>query len=97
VPGQQLGTNSDVMNKPHPEDPDIMIEYDLAKMKSVPNPYAKYFPQGRDVVAVVLDPDIAERFPDSKSVNDALRGLTQLVDAMPAKKPKRRSRAKATA
>ena len=51
------------MNKPHPEDPDIMIEYDLANMEGLPNPYAKYFPQGRDVVAVVLDPDIAERFP----------------------------------
>jgi hypothetical protein len=74
-----------------------MIEYNLANMKSVPNPYAKYFPKGRTVVSVILDPDVAERFPDSKSVNDALRALTQLVDAIPAQKPKRRSRAKATA
>jgi hypothetical protein len=81
------------MNKPHPEDPDIMIEYDFSKMESRPNPYAKYFIQGR---TVILDADNARRFPDSKSVNDALRGLTQLADAMPAQKPKRR-KAKATA
>ena len=82
------------MNVPHPEDPDIMIEYDLSNMKSVPNPYAKYFVKGR---TVILDEDNANRFPDSKSVNDALRALTQLADAIPAQKPKRRSRAKATA
>jgi hypothetical protein len=85
------------MNTAHPEDPDIMIEYDLSTTESLPNPYAEHFPRGRTVVSVILDPDIAERFPDSKSVNDALRGLAQLVDAMPAQKPKRRSRAKATA
>jgi hypothetical protein len=82
------------MNKPHPEDPDIMIEYDFSQMKSIPNPYAKYFIQGR---TVILDADNARRFPDSKSVNDALRGLTQLADALPAEKPKRRRKAKATA
>jgi hypothetical protein len=82
------------MNTPHPEDPDIMIEYDFSAMKSVPNPYAKYFVKGR---TVILDEDNANRFPDSKSVNDALRGLAQLADAVPAKKPKRRSRARATA
>jgi hypothetical protein len=82
------------MNKPHPDDPDIMIEYDLSKMESVPNPYAKYFVQGR---TVILDADNAKRFPDSKSVNDALRGLAQLVDAMPAQKPKRRGKVKAPA
>ena len=82
------------MNKAHPEDPDIMIEYDLSKMERVPNPYAKYFVKGR---TVIFDEDNANRFPDSKAVNDALRALTQLADAIQAQKPKRRSRAKASA
>jgi hypothetical protein len=82
------------MNTPHPDDPDIMIEYDLSKMERVPNPYAKYFVKGR---TVILDEDNANRFPDSKTVNDALRGLAQLVDAVPPlRKPKRRTKAKAT-
>jgi hypothetical protein len=82
------------MNVPHPEDPDIMLEYDFSGPDVVRGKYAKYFVKGR---TVILDEDNASRFPDSKSVNDALRGLAQLVDAMPAKKPKRRSRAKAAA
>jgi hypothetical protein len=82
------------MNVPHPEDPDIMIEYDLSSMESVPNPYAKYFVKGR---TVILDEDNANRFPDSKSLNDALRALVRLADAIPAQKPRRRSRTKASA
>jgi hypothetical protein len=77
------------MNKPHPEDPDIMIEYDLSSMERSPNQFAKYFPEGR-VVSVVLDPDVAERFPDSAAVNKALRALGQLADEFPVKKARRR-------
>jgi len=29
--------------------------------------------------AVILDPDVREHFPDSKAVNEALRGLIRLV------------------
>ena len=82
------------MNVPHPEDPDIMLEYDFSGPDVVRGKYAKYFVKGR---TVILDEDNANRFPDSKSVNEALRALTQLADAIPAAKPKRRSRAKATA
>ena len=82
------------MNDPHPEDPDIMLEYVFSSPDVVRGKYAKYFIQGR---TVILDADNAKRFPDSKSVNDALRGLAQLADAMPERKPKRRSKAKATA
>ena len=82
------------MNVPHHEDPDIMLEYDFSGPDVVRGKYAKYFPHGR---SVILDDDNATRFPDSKSVNDALRGLAQLADALPAQKPKRRPKAKANA
>ena len=39
---------------------------------------------------VLLAPDVAEYFPDSESVNEALRSLIQLMDTMPAKKYKQR-------
>ena len=38
---------------------------------------------------VLLTPDVLEYFPDSDSVNEALRSLIQLMDKMPAKKYKR--------
>ena len=38
---------------------------------------------------ILLAPDVAEYFPDSESVNEALRSLIQLVDKVPARKHKR--------
>lgn len=35
---------------------------------------------------ILLAPDVAEYFPDSESVNEALRSLIQLMDKVPAKK-----------
>jgi len=40
---------------------------------------------------VILEPDVAEVFPDSKSVNDALRALAAI-----AQRPRRRSRPRAS-
>jgi hypothetical protein len=37
---------------------------------------------------VLLAPDVAEYFPDSESVNEALRSLIQLIDKVPARKYK---------
>jgi hypothetical protein len=37
---------------------------------------------------VLLAPDVLEYFPDSESVNEALRSLIQLVDKLPARKYK---------
>jgi hypothetical protein len=37
---------------------------------------------------VLLAPDVAEYFPDSESVNEALRSLIQLLDKVPARKYK---------
>jgi hypothetical protein len=52
---------------------DMRAEYDFSKGKR--NRYAGRFSTG--VTVVVLDPDVAELFPDSGSVNQALRGLAQ--------------------
>jgi hypothetical protein len=37
---------------------------------------------------ILLAPDVAEYFPDSESVNEALRSLIQLVEKVPARKYK---------
>lgn len=37
---------------------------------------------------VLLAPDVLEYFPDSESVNEALRSLIKLMDRMPARKYK---------
>ena len=39
---------------------------------------------------ILLAPDVAEYFPDSESVNEALRSLIQLIDKVPARKYKTR-------
>jgi hypothetical protein len=85
------------MNIPHPEDPDIMLEYDFSGPDVVIGKYAKFFPDGRDSVIVKLDPDIAERFPDATAVNEALRVLAQLEGTAPADKSKRANSLRATA
>jgi hypothetical protein len=37
---------------------------------------------------ILLAPDVAEYFPDSESVNEALRSLIQLMDKVPARRSK---------
>ena len=51
--------------------PDMLKEYDFSK--GVRGKYAKRYAEGTNVV--VLAPDVAEYFPDSESVNTALRAL----------------------
>jgi hypothetical protein len=46
-------------------------DYDFSK--GVRGKYAKQFAEGSNVV--VLDPEVAKRFPTSESVNKALRKL----------------------
>jgi hypothetical protein len=60
-------------------------EYDFSG--GVRGKYAGRFP--RDVITVVLEPDVAAAYPDSKAVNRALRAI---IDAAPAKAPKSRRR-----
>ncbi len=56
-------------------DPDMMSEYDFSK--GVRGKYAKRYAAGTNVV--VLSPDVAKVFPDSESVNEALRVLVKIA------------------
>ena len=38
----------------------------------------------------ILEPDIAQRFPDSGSVNVALRGILELADTIPRRRDRSR-------
>ena len=56
-------------------DPDMLEEYDFSK--GVRSKYAKRYAEGTNVV--LLDPDVAEFFPDHDTVNDALRSLVKVI------------------
>jgi len=62
------------VNKPR-RDPDMLDEYDFSK--GIRGKYVKRLAGGSNVV--VLSPDVAEVFPDSDSVNEALRALVKIV------------------
>lgn len=62
--------------KPNKEmDPDMLEEYDFSN--GVRGKYVDRFTKGSTVI--VLEPDIAEVFPDSESVNQALRVLAEII------------------
>lgn len=54
---------------------DMLDEYDFSS--GVRGKYAKRYAEGSNVV--VLDPDVAEVFPNSESVNHALRALAEII------------------
>ncbi|RZB30676.1 MAG: hypothetical protein SRB1_02956 [Desulfobacteraceae bacterium Eth-SRB1] len=56
-------------------DPDMLEEYDFSK--GVRGKYAKRYSEGTNVA--VIEPDVAEFFPDPDSVNDALRSLIPII------------------
>ena len=56
-------------------------EYDFSK--GVRGKYADRYAKGSNVV--VLDPDVAEVFPDSESVNKALRAIAEIARERAAK------------
>lgn len=56
-------------------DPDMLEEYDFSN--GVRGKYVERFAKGSNVI--VLDPDVAEIFPDSESVNQALRVLAEII------------------
>jgi hypothetical protein len=64
------------MSKVTSDDPDMLPEYDFTGGER--GRYLKRFPLGSKVVA--LAPDVAEVFPDSDSVNKALRALIKKQD-----------------
>ncbi len=56
-------------------DPEMLEEYDFSA--GVRGKYAARFAQGSSVI--VLDPDVAQVFADSESVNRALRALVGII------------------
>lgn len=67
---------------------DLRPEYDLSRLKG--GARGKYYEQVRaGTNLVLLDPDVARAFPDSTSVNKALRLLQE--DATKTARPKQRS------
>ena len=53
----------------------MRAEYDFSA--GVRGKYVERYRQGTNVV--LLDPELADAFPDSKSVNDALRALVAIA------------------
>jgi hypothetical protein len=56
-------------------DSDMLEEYDFSK--GIRGKYAKRYSDGTNVV--IIDPDVAEFFPDNRSVNEALRSLITII------------------
>ena len=56
-------------------DPDMLEEYDFRK--GIRGKYAKKYKQGTNVV--IIDPEVAEFFPNANSVNHALRSLIPII------------------
>lgn len=56
-------------------DDDMLEEYDFSK--GVRGKYFQQYYEGTNIV--VLDPDVYKAFPDSKSVNSALRALLKIA------------------
>jgi hypothetical protein len=87
-------------SKPHKAVKEMRAEYDFSKgvrgkhAQALQRGYTIeiHQPDGTTVIeevrptegVVILDPDIREYFPDSRSVNDALRALVKLI---PTRKP----------
>lgn len=63
--------------------PEMLNEYDFSK--GVRGKYAKRYAEGSNVV--VLSPHVAEAFPDSESVNEALRVLLKIARQQTKKGP----------
>jgi len=68
-------TRNAVTMKRMKNDPDMLEEYDFSG--GVRGKYAQRFAEGANLV--VVDPDVAEFFPDPDSVNDALRHLAAVI------------------
>ncbi len=65
-------------------DPDMLEEYDFSD--GIRGKYASKYKEGTNIV--ILDPELIEYFPDSASVNEALRSLARLMKKYRNKKAK---------
>ena len=64
---------------------DMRPEYDFSG--GVRGKFYKEYMKGTNVV--LLDPDVAKVFPDSRAVNEALRVLAQVAKRQARSKPKK--------
>jgi hypothetical protein len=71
-------------------DPDMLEDYDFSR--GVRGKYAKRYAEGANVV--VIDPDVAEYFPDHESVNESLRSLVSIIRKRQETKPRPLAKAK---
>jgi len=85
----QRGVKGETLRKVRPrrEPREMLPEYDFSG--GVRGKYAGRFAKG--TIMVVLDPDVAEIFPDPRSVNKALRALGHIIRDRPPKTGQRRS------
>ena len=72
-----LGSDEDTMRP----------EYDFSK--AVRGVTAARYAEGTNVV--LLDPDVAEIFPDTRAVNEALRTITRLTRTASRQRPRKRT------
>jgi hypothetical protein len=72
------------MKKPYSKRPapEMRAEYDFSS--GVRGKYVDRYRRGTNVV--FIDPELAQAFPDSKSVNDALRALVAIATRAEARK-----------
>jgi hypothetical protein len=61
--------------KPKSKDPEMLAEYDFSN--GVRGKYYKRYMEATNVV--VLDPDVARVFRNTKQVNEALRALAEII------------------
>jgi len=79
-PGKQRGGNNAFMKKTNPNSR-LRPEYDFAAMQGgVRGKYTKRYREGTNIV--LLEPDIAEAFPNDAAVNQALRGVLNTTRAV---------------
>ena len=67
------------MVEPADRDDDVAPEYDFSRGER--GRYAKAYAEGTNVV--LLDDDVARVFPDSATVNRALRALAEIIRQTP--------------
>jgi hypothetical protein len=60
------------------ENDELLPEYDLDYSKSKPNRFVEKYKQIQRTV--VLDSDVADKFPSAESVNEALRFLVRITE-----------------
>ena len=54
---------------------EMFSDYDFSK--SIRGKYSKRYAEGTNIV--MINPDLQDYFPDQKSVNEALRGLVNII------------------